>query len=215
MTHRRLAASHRSQQECGLFYRVVSSSNPMAGTVFGPGSASKYDIAPFEALAMLRLQPLNLLDRRTWLESVGAKSRKTLKFFVEKDPQPVGHSSGRRRRACAPASGRPLSNGGHRLQTARRKQGLGRLPRSRKTRGFKLRVRLRCNVSAHVHSVILLLLFVFAMPLLCRAIHFGGSEHFKVLVESMVEREALYSGLSHRDLDVLEVSLEFYIYIKL
>ena len=80
MTHRRLAASHRSQQECGLFYRVVGSSNPMAGTVFGPGPASKYDIAPFEALAMLRLQPLNLLDRRTWPESVGSL---TLTFVEE------------------------------------------------------------------------------------------------------------------------------------
>ena len=38
-----------------------------------------------------------------------------------------------------------------------------------------------------------------------RAIHYGCSDHFKGLVESVVEGPALYDGLERRDLDYLEV----------
>ena len=43
------------------------------------------------------------------------------------------------------------------------------------------------------------------MPLLRRAIHFGCSEGFKRHVESLVDGEALFNGISHRDLDFAEI----------
>ena len=38
-----------------------------------------------------------------------------------------------------------------------------------------------------------------------RAIHFGCSDEFKRLVESLVEGEELYNGLRQRDLDYAEI----------